>query len=328
MILKQQVGEPAHVGRLNRFFAPRHLLVMAQIALSLTLLFSAGLVLPRRAQGRRAESGFDRHGAISAEMDFTLGPWRGSGGAADHVCRGRIGVAALPGVRAAALTTMLPYGNITNARRVMRLDEAAVAKSDPNAPEPGASGYVYRRDSGLVRRDRRSHSCAVAISRDRVRKTRTPPLCLDHRRGDGEKAFSRIRTPLGQHIRYTLPPSDGSPNDFTIVGIVSAHRHEVLDSEMPTPDLRPARPGLQRWRHSSGAAGARTIVLRSAAMIPTAASGAARSRSDDAGPADRAVSKISWRRTLGSGRSGSRAILFGIFGGIALATSQSSAFMA
>lgn len=41
--LKQQVGEPAHVGRLNRFFAPRHLLVMVQIALSLTLLFSAGL---------------------------------------------------------------------------------------------------------------------------------------------------------------------------------------------------------------------------------------------------------------------------------------------
>jgi putative ABC transport system permease protein len=40
--LKQQVGEPAHVGRLNRFFAPRHLLVMAQIALSLTLLSAPG----------------------------------------------------------------------------------------------------------------------------------------------------------------------------------------------------------------------------------------------------------------------------------------------
>ena len=49
-------------------------------------------------------------------------------------------VRQLPGVRAAALTTMLPYGNLTNARRVMRLDEAAVAKTDPNAPEPGVSG--------------------------------------------------------------------------------------------------------------------------------------------------------------------------------------------
>src|SRR5215213_4455516 len=41
--LKQQAGEPAQPGRLNRFFAPRQLLVMAQIALSLMLLFSAGL---------------------------------------------------------------------------------------------------------------------------------------------------------------------------------------------------------------------------------------------------------------------------------------------
>jgi putative ABC transport system permease protein len=38
---------------------------------------------------------------------------------------------------------------------------------------------------------------------------------------------------LGQHIRYSTPPSDGSPNDLTIVGIVSKHRHEVLGEEIP-----------------------------------------------------------------------------------------------
>src|SRR5438874_12044283 len=41
--LKEQVGEPARIGRLSRFFAPRHISVMAQIALSLMLLFAAGL---------------------------------------------------------------------------------------------------------------------------------------------------------------------------------------------------------------------------------------------------------------------------------------------
>ena len=41
--LKQQVGEPARIGRFSRFFAPRHISVMAQIALSLMLLFAAGL---------------------------------------------------------------------------------------------------------------------------------------------------------------------------------------------------------------------------------------------------------------------------------------------
>ncbi|MEO7166251.1 MAG: FtsX-like permease family protein, partial [Chthoniobacterales bacterium] len=38
---------------------------------------------------------------------------------------------------------------------------------------------------------------------------------------------------LGQHLRYTQPSSDGSPNDFTIVGIVSEHRHEVLGDDVP-----------------------------------------------------------------------------------------------
>src|SRR5881275_1791317 len=41
--LKEQVGEPARIGRLSRFFAPRHISVMAQIALSVMLLFAAGL---------------------------------------------------------------------------------------------------------------------------------------------------------------------------------------------------------------------------------------------------------------------------------------------
>ena len=41
--LKQQVGEPAVAGRWNRFFSARHCLVMAQISLSLVLLFTGGL---------------------------------------------------------------------------------------------------------------------------------------------------------------------------------------------------------------------------------------------------------------------------------------------
>src|SRR5438270_9694531 len=39
--LKQQVGEPARIGRFSRFFAPRHISIMAQIALALMLLFAA-----------------------------------------------------------------------------------------------------------------------------------------------------------------------------------------------------------------------------------------------------------------------------------------------
>jgi ABC-type antimicrobial peptide transport system permease subunit len=32
---------------------------------------------------------------------------------------------------------------------------------------------------------------------------------------------------IGQHIRYTQPPKDGSPNDMEVVGVVGSHRHDV-----------------------------------------------------------------------------------------------------
>ena len=147
--LKQQVGEPAHLGRLNRFFAPRHLLVMAQIALSLTLLFSAGLFFRAALKAGAFNPGFDRHNGISTEMDFTLG--RQDEEAARRTMFAAVHrVRELPGVKAAALTTMLPYGNITNARRVMRFDESVTAKTDPKAPGAGRERIVHGRDAGLV----------------------------------------------------------------------------------------------------------------------------------------------------------------------------------
>ena len=32
---------------------------------------------------------------------------------------------------------------------------------------------------------------------------------------------------IGQHLRYTIAPRDGTPNDLEIVGLVNTHRHDV-----------------------------------------------------------------------------------------------------
>ena len=228
--LKQQVGEPAHVGKLNRFFAGRHLLVMAQIALSLMLLFSAGLFLRGALKAGALYPGFDRRGGISAEMDFTL---RNQPEAtAQHAMFAALHrVQELPGVRAAALTTMLPYGNLTNSHRIMRMDQAAVAPTDPKAAEAGTSGIFTAITPGWF------DAISVRLLRGRdftvteCENKGTPQvLIIDETMA--KKLFPN-RDPLGQHVRYTTPPAEGEPNDFTIVGIVSAHRHEVLDEEMP-----------------------------------------------------------------------------------------------
>jgi ABC-type antimicrobial peptide transport system permease subunit len=37
---------------------------------------------------------------------------------------------------------------------------------------------------------------------------------------------------IGQHIRYTIAPKDGSPNDFEVVGVVGTHRHDVQNDTL------------------------------------------------------------------------------------------------
>src|SRR5207302_4456510 len=70
--LKQQVGESARVGRFNCFFAPRNISVMAQIALSLMLLFAAGLFFRGALKAAGLNPGFVAAGDLVTEMDFTL----------------------------------------------------------------------------------------------------------------------------------------------------------------------------------------------------------------------------------------------------------------
>ncbi len=263
--LKQQVGEPAHVGKLNRFFAARHILVMTQIALSLTLLFSSGLFFRGALKASGLNPGFDRRGALSTEMDFTLG--QTSTQAAQRTMFAALHrVRALPGVRAAALTTMLPFGNITNARRVMRMDETIPSKPDPKAPEPGASGIFTAVTPGWFQ------AIGVRLLRGRdfteaEAEQKDSPRVLIIDEVMAKKLFPK-RDALGQHLRYTQPPSDGSPNDFTIVGIVSAHRHEILSEEMPKRIFAPLAQAY------SGGVILQTRLERDdpaavAAMIPT-----------------------------------------------------------
>ena len=311
--LKQQTGEPAHPGRLNRFFAPRHLLVMAQIALSLMLLFAAGLFLRGALEAANASKGFDPAGVIVTEMDFSLGK-------TDVTQAKRLMFAAierartLPGVRAAGMGTMLPYGNFTNTRRIMAASEAAAVKTDPNAPDPGANGLYTSITPGYfdaigVRLLRgRDFTQAEAENKD------TPRVAIID-----EKMAAKLfpdGDAIGQRIRYTQPPSDGSPAEMEVVGIVNWHRHEVQNE---SPQRRLFVPLAQVYSSSVylhvrlNATDRKTV----AAMIPTL-----RNVLRELDPTlpilkmapfvdvmEKSVSL--WIVRLG-------AVLFGVFGGIAL----------
>jgi len=225
--LKQQVGEPARVGRFNRFFAPRHISVMAQIALSLMLLFAAGLFFRGALKAAGLNPGFVAAGDLISEFDFTL--------VKKEPAESRRLIFAmaerareLPGVTASAVGTMLPYADFTNTRRILRTKDTM--PNDPKAPDPSVNslytavttGYFDALGVKLLRgRDFTQGECESKDSR-RV-------AIIDEEMA--KKLFPN-EDPIGHHVRYTQAPKDGAPNDLEIVGIVSKHRHDIQNDSI------------------------------------------------------------------------------------------------
>ena len=220
--LKQQVGEPARIGRFSRFFAPRHISVMAQIALSLMLLFAAGLFFRGALKAAGLNPGFVAAGDLVTEMDFTLikkQPVDARREIFNIAQRAR----ELPGVTAVGVATMLPYNNFTNTRRIM--STRATLSNDPKAPDPGATALYTASTPGYF------DAIGVKILRGR---DFTQSECEDK---DGRriaiideemaKKLFPNEDAIGQHVRYTVPPKDGTPNDMEVIGVVGRHRHDV-----------------------------------------------------------------------------------------------------
>src|SRR5881275_1731199 len=220
--LKQQVGEPARIGRLSRFFAPRHISVMAQIALSLMLLFAAGLFFRGALKAAALNPGFVAAGDLVTEMDFTLikkEPADARREIFNIIQRAR----ELPGVKAVGVGTMLPYGNFTNSRRIM--STRSTLSNDPKAPDPGATGLFTATTPGyfdaIGAKILRAPDFTQAECEDKNgRRVNIIDAEMAKKLFTGEEA-------IGQHVRYTIPPADGSPNDLDVVRVVNTHRHDV-----------------------------------------------------------------------------------------------------
>ena len=220
--LKQQIGEPARIGRVSRFFAPRHISVMVQIALSLMLLFASGLFLRGAIKAAGLNPGFVAAGDLVTETDYSLVK-KDPIEARRLIFRMVEQARRLPGVRAAGVGTMLPYGNFGNSMRVMPAN--ATLSNDPKAPDPGVTGMYTATTPGYFDaigvKILRGHDFTQAECEN---KDGRKIAIIDE--SMAKKLFPN-EDAVGRHIRYTIPPRDGSPNDLEIVGVVGAHRHDV-----------------------------------------------------------------------------------------------------
>jgi predicted permease len=311
--LKQQTGEPTADGRLNRFFALRHVLVMGQIALSLMLLFSAGLFFRGALNAGGLDLGFAPKGQVVTEIDFSLAN-TGEAVAVPAVFRAVERLRALPGVHQAAVATLLPYGNVDNDTRVMPANAAPVAKGDKHAPPAGASASYCATTPGYFEAMRVRLLRGRDFTETEARDKAAPRVAIV------DETLARELFPkgdaLGQHIRYTESPADGSPAEMEIVGIVSRHRQEVLRKT----DLRRLFVPLAASYNAS-----LFVHVRLASDDPAAnaaAVAAIRTALRDLDPALPVVRITPYARLVEQNLSlwivRLGAILFGVFGGIAL----------
>ena len=144
--LKNQGAESTATGRLTRFFAPRHLLVMAQMTLALVLIFSAGLFFRGALNAGGLQLGFDPAGVVLTEMDFSLAntpqPEAPPAHAGGH--RSRAEPAGRPG------GGMVDVGSVRQHHQ-QRADHAGRRAA-------GGQGRARRSAAGRLRRLREHHS--------------------------------------------------------------------------------------------------------------------------------------------------------------------------
>ncbi|AOS45537.1 Macrolide export ATP-binding/permease protein MacB [Lacunisphaera limnophila] len=136
--LKLQSGENAPAPHVA-WWRPRHLLVVTQIALSLCLLIIAGVFMRTAALTTNAEHGYRADNTVVAELDSGLGGLD-EARSLELFRSAQERLASLPGVQAAAIATIVPYGFV-NIGRSVRRDGPALP--DDAKPVTAAEGRAY-----------------------------------------------------------------------------------------------------------------------------------------------------------------------------------------
>jgi putative ABC transport system permease protein len=248
---RELVGSRSHTsGRAHH--AIQGGLVVAQVALALVLLTSAGLLVRSFQQLRTVDPGFDGRGVLTLDIVLPFPTYGQPEAAADYHQRLLADVRALPGVASAGGTTHLPLGS--GRICVATFTEAGAGGPDGMDGAPCltlhqvSADYFATLDIPLVEgraidaRDEALRTDAAVISRS-----------LAQQLWPGESA-------LGKRLRpYDWGGREGAPW-HTIVGVVEDIHHEGLDRPAAGIVYYPVNRmvGERNWN----AARAFTLVVR------------------------------------------------------------------
>ena len=216
--LKQQSNPEPRRGR--GLPAPRDLLIVGQVALSLALLTAGGLFLRGAVAASSADPGFAFERGLLLETDPSLAGYDEVQGRAvyrDLLARLR----ALPGVDTVSMASMVPFGSFSESREVVPVgadDQGVRAASFTLVADDyfRALGLSMLRGREFTRAEAEGGSGSAAVIVDETLA----------------RALWPNADPLGQVVR--LRQRNGELGDVTVVGVAPGLRSQISDQQ-PTP---------------------------------------------------------------------------------------------
>ncbi|MBS0631478.1 MAG: ABC transporter permease [Verrucomicrobia bacterium] len=266
--LKEHAGEDTVRRRWK--WLPRHPLVVVQIALSLALLTAAALFIRGANKAANVDVGLDIKRTWLIEIDASLAgqnPTR-----ARDLYRGlNERLAALPGVESASISSLVPFGMMSQSKRISR---AGLYPADDAKPATAAEGLAYFAGWNSVGADY-FKTVGLPLLRGRAftvaeaTQAGAPPVAII------DEALARQLWPegdaLGQHLQYAsnkapTAKSNGSGGGINmssdsdsgeikagesieVVGIVPSVRRKLFEKEPGNNIYLPFSRGYQSDTH-------------------------------------------------------------------------------
>jgi len=224
--LKEQPG----LGRRTRLrlgvLSPRNVLVVGQIALSVALLTATGLFLRGAFNAARANPGFSLENSILAEVDMSLAEF-------DEARVRRLfttiveDLRTLPGVETASYASIVPFGMMTEGRKVS-LPASAPSDSDPDTPDMSTSANLNVVADDYFKTLRMPLLRGREFHKTEIESTNTAPVAVID-----EPLARRLwpnQNPIGRLIQFR---DDRQGHEtMQIVGVVPGIRDRVFDRQV------------------------------------------------------------------------------------------------
>ncbi|HET9984370.1 MAG TPA: ABC transporter permease [Longimicrobiales bacterium] len=200
----------------------RRLLVVAEVALALTLLTGAGLLVRSFARLQGVDPGFDPKNVLTFQLALPSGRYPSDTAQIAFFDQVLERLATVPGVKAAGATSVLPFGGSWST------GSFAIENLQPKKGEPGPWGDIRVVSPDFLR------TLRVPLLKGRTftpqDRLGAPPVAVV----DEElvRRYWPAQDPIGKRITFDDPTAAGDTAHWiSVVGVVGHTKHEGLDAD-------------------------------------------------------------------------------------------------